>query len=259
MVMVPGGGVLIGSDWSRCAWDDPIHEVYVSSFYIDVLETTNDEYRACVAAGACARPAVVESLTRADYFDSAAFGEYPVIGMDWWGDAQAYCAWRGKRLPTEAEWEKAARGGCELGASRGGCELPEDARDYPWGWGWSCEFGNVALECAGGDTARVGAFSLDLSPYGVRGMGGNVREVVSDFFSAEYYGTGAEVDPQGPTEEEAWGRCPDMPASAACHVIRGDSFGGTEGEESSERPVTCRSVANRVGPDVGVRCVKDVP
>ena len=258
MVRIPAGPVLIGSDWSACPYDSPLHEVAVSAFYIDVFEATNEEHKACVAAGACRRPVLSSSLTRADYYDSAAFAHYPVVGMDAWSDAHDYCAWRGKRLPTEAEWEKAARGGCEREGEAGTCDRFADARDYPWvGLEASCLWGNVAPDCAGGDTAAVGAFPRDVSPYGVRDMGGNVRESVSDYFLADYYAVSARSDPQGPTEEEARGRCPDMPVGAVCHVVRGDSFGGSVSDESGGLPLTCRSAASRINPDVGVRCALD--
>jgi hypothetical protein len=117
MVGVPAGEFVMGSDGGDIA-EGPSHTVHLNAFYIDKLEVTNALYRKCVDADACPR------IDRATYFDDPTYNQHPVVNVAWpW--ARAFCAWSGKRLPTEAEWEKAARG--------------TDGRTYPWGEGIDCE------------------------------------------------------------------------------------------------------------------------
>ena len=99
--------------------ESPPHQVYLDEFMIDVYEVTNARYAVCVEAGDCAYPGMGRSMTRSNYFGQPEYDEYPMLFATW-EMAQSYCEWRGGRLPTEAEWEKAARGGLE-GAM------------YPWG------------------------------------------------------------------------------------------------------------------------------
>jgi serine/threonine protein kinase len=164
MVYIPAGEFTMGTDGSGDVGSRPAHEVSVDAFYIDKYEVTNAAYDACVYAVECRRPIKVGSATRNTYFHNEVFAEYPVIYVDW-KMAVAYCEWRGGRLPTEAEWEKAARG-------------MEDQRIYPWGEAEKdCSLAN--FHGCTGDTALVTQYETGKSVYGVYGMAGNVWEWTS--------------------------------------------------------------------------------
>ena len=137
--------------------------VYLDTFLIDKVEVTNARYRRCVQAGICQPVTPGRTDIPPDYLDSPAYDDYPVIGVDW-DDAVAYCQWVGKRLPTEAEWEKAARG--------------TDGRLYPWGDEWNPEAANLYRA----EFSPVGAHPGDRSPYGVLDMAGNAAEWTADRF-----------------------------------------------------------------------------
>ena len=174
MVYVPAGEFIMGSDEGDSD-EQPVHTVYLDAFYIDRTEVTNAQYRECVEAGACDTPADTR------YYDNADYAQHPVIWVSW-NDADAYCRWVGKRLPTEAEWEKAARG--------------TDGRTYPWGEGIDCDHAQYG-ECAG-QTVPVGSKSKGVSPYGALDMAGNVWEWVTDWYDSDYYARSPFQDPQGP-------------------------------------------------------------
>lgn len=252
MVFVPAGSLLMGSDDSRCPHDAPLHEVWLDAFWIDRLEVTNGAYGTCVRSGACTAPPYVGSATREHYFDSSTFTNYPVLGVGW-EMARSFCVWVGKRLPTEAEWEKAARGGCEIGGAADRCEPDFDVRDYPWGAGPpSCSVANAHVDCFGGDTAPVGSFPADASPYGVMDMGGNVGEMVEDYFLSEYYSVSPYANPPGPTLDEVVGPFCDRGNPELCHVARGATFQGVSADDSFV--LSCRYSTRAPFPALGVRC-----
>lgn len=176
MIPIPAGKFSMGSDDGD---DDekPVHTVNLTAYYIDKYEVSVAQYRRCVEAGICAEP-----------FTWPAFSEpnAPVVGVTW-DDAKNYCEWVGARFPTEAEWEKAARG--------------TDARTFPWGnQEQDCTLGNYVVqdaECVG-SPAEVGSYPGGASPYGVLDMAGNAFEWVADWYAADYYADSPARNPQGP-------------------------------------------------------------
>jgi formylglycine-generating enzyme required for sulfatase activity len=223
MVYVPVGEFLMGStDSDPMTQDDekPQHTVYLDAFWIDRTEVTNAQYKKCVSAGAC---------RASSYANDSQFNgdNQPVVGMDW-NDAQAYCQWAGRQLPTEAQWEKAARGA--------------DGRIYPWGnQPATCEYAVMddvsGNGCGKGHTAwPVGSKPKGVSPYGALDMAGNVWEWVADWYDDKYYANSPSRNPQGPSSGQfrvMRGASLDNDptcARAACRysrtpVDRGNNFG----------------------------------
>lgn len=223
MVRVPGGEFTMGA--SLNAREQPVRRVWVDEFFVDRLETTVDEYAQCVRAGACQPP-------RKDVKDGTSYNwnnqgreKHPINGVDW-EQARVYCAWKGKRLPTEAEWEKAARG--------------TDSREFPWGSQQpSC--GVAQTKGCTGNTAPVGSFPGGASPYGAQDMAGNVWEWVSDWYEENAYQSQPARNPRGPS-------------SGTKRGLRGGSWGIDH--------VFLRSAHRNAitpahsGNDLGIRCAK---
>ncbi len=210
MVYVPTGEFEMGSD-DGDGDEQPVHTVALDALWIDQMEVTNDQYRRCVEAGECDAPLTCE-LGEPTYADTAK-GDHPVVCVDW-QDAAAYCEWTGARLPTEAEWEYAARGPQEL--------------VFPWGNQFdgsrlnycdaNCEFNwkDAEHDDEYSRTAPVGSYPDGASWCGALDLAGNVWEWGNDWYDSEYYRTSPSRNPQGPTSGEA-------------RIVRGGSWGGGSG------------------------------
>jgi formylglycine-generating enzyme required for sulfatase activity len=217
--------------------EQPVHTVFLDDFYIDLYEVTNVRFAECVDAGVCDTPADTTSFdssySRSHYYRNPEYDDYPVIYVSWY-DAQDYCRWRGARLPTEAEWEKAARGGLE-------------GKTYPWGNEPPVrEFGTANGASFNDpsnvtDTDRVGSYGAN--GYGLYDMAGNLWEWVIDWYDENYYANSTDNNPSGPYE----GGYP---------VIRGGSWSDSEIRlrVSDRRFNDPRSGAL----NIGFRCARDV-
>lgn len=180
-VDIPAGCFDMGDHFTTSSDSIPVHRVCVSSFKIQPYEVTNKEYKSCVDAGRCEAPDDSISYTRNSYYGNSAYDDYPVIYVNW-HKAKTYCEWKGGRLPTEAEWEYAARGGLH-------------GKRYAWG--------NVAPTCSQanylgclGDTNKVGSYPAN--GYGLYDVAGNVREWCNDWYDNNYYVYSTQQDPTGP-------------------------------------------------------------
>jgi formylglycine-generating enzyme required for sulfatase activity len=178
--------------------EQPAHAVVLDDFWIDRSEVTNEQYRRCVETGACEPPVESRSHTRESYYGNSAYDNYPVIWVTW-RQAADYCAWAGARLPTEAEWEYAARG--------------PKGQMFPWGDTFdgtrlnycdaNCELGpnDETVDDGYADTAPVGSYPAGVSWCGALDLAGNVREWVADWFGT--YSAGQQVNPTGPAIGES--------------------------------------------------------
>ena len=180
LVFVPAGQFTMGSDVNSD--EKPVHKVTLDAYWIDKTKVTNGKYAKCVSSGICQSPSNTSSETYSSYYGNSKFENFPVIYVNW-GQAKAYCEWVGRRLPTEAEWEKAARG--------------TDGRTYPWGENIGCNKANYG-DCTSNQTA-VGSYESGKSPYGLYDMASNVWEWVADWYSDTYYQTSPLSNPLGPS------------------------------------------------------------
>jgi len=257
MVYVPAGEFTMGSSDYE---DDekPQHTVYLDAFWIDKYEVTNELYEKCVDAVKCSVLSNSSSFTRSSYYGNSQFDNYPVIYVSWY-DAVTFCMWAGgqtpKRLPTEAEWEKAARGGIFLDGDQSRSQPnPYPQRIYPWGSNWdgsrvnfcdkNCPYINSKDKNADdgyADTSPVGNYANGASPYGALDMAGNVWEWVADWYSVKYYSSSPKSNPKGPD-------------SGQSRVLRGGSW--------SYNPIGARTANRTDDPPanrsdrVGFRCAQ---
>ena len=246
MVLIPAGPFKMGCNSARdrfCVTNEkPYHEVYLDAFSIDKHEVTVAQYQRCVEAGRCVKPRDKSDIKYCNWGHGGR-EDHPINCVSW-HDARKYCKWAGKQLPTEAQWEKAARG--------------TDGRIYPWGnQGAGCKYAIVdAIMDDGSDgcgrdrTWPVCSKLAGNSPYGLCDMSGNVWEWVSDWYGEGYYGGSSGRNPKGP-------------GSGSQRVLRGGGWGSLIS--------TLRADHRRVGhlrassrdrhdptlrsPDFGFRCV----
>jgi formylglycine-generating enzyme required for sulfatase activity len=220
MVLIPAGEFWMGSpDGEGYKDEHPRHRVSLDAFYMDKFEVTVARYLEFVRS---------TNRWRSPYADVGAsrdFGKLPVVNVNW-HDADAYCRWTGKRLPTEAEWEKAARG--------------TDGLNYPWGndapTSRLANFDKELSTVYPQRLAPVESYDAGKSPYGLHHMAGNVWEWVADWYDENYYGQNASRNPAGPARGESrvlrggsWASQPHYVRSALrlrnASTYRDDSFG----------------------------------
>jgi len=198
MAQIPAGCFDMGDAFGEGNSDErPVHDACISAFEMDVHEVTNADYGECVDDGGCTPPLSSQSSSRTSYYGNAVYDDFPVIWVDW-SQAADYCTWAEKRLPTEAEWEYAARGGLSGKRYPGGDTINGTEANYldsgdPWD----------------NDTSQVEHYAPN--GYGLYDTAGNVYEWVNDWYESYYYTVSPTSDPPGP-------------ASGAARVMRGGSW-----------------------------------
>ena len=221
MALISAGKFLMGSEEGDQE-QKPTHMVELGTYYMDLYEVTVTQYRLCVEAGVCEEP---PSASLCNWYEDVV--ETHPINCMYWEDARAYCEWAGLRLPTEAEWEKAARG--------------TDTRTYPWGEDLDrnkANYGGGAMR-----TMEVGSHPEGVSPYGLYDMAGNVWEWTQDWYNSHYYSSSPVENPQGPE-------------SGSHRALRGGSW--------HFFPYAMRVFHRELyhpldtDPDIGFRCARDV-
>jgi formylglycine-generating enzyme required for sulfatase activity len=225
-VEIPAGEFAMGSlasDPYAQEHEIPQHKVFLSTYQIGRYEITNSEYAQCVRAGVCYHP-------DKELINNPEEADFPVVFVNW-NDANNFCKWIGGRLPTEAEWEKAARG--------------SDGRLYPWGNEEpNCNLANYGA--CDRETKPVGQFSNEPAPYVIYDLAGNVWEWVSDWYDSEYYSISPYENPQGPSE------------APPRRVLRGSAW------VNSDITALRSAHRHRLHPysafeSTGFRCARDVP
>lgn len=219
LLYVPAGEFTMGSDYQSD--EQPIHQIYLDAYWIDQTEVTNEKYALCVNTGRCNEPWDTE------LFLNSGYANHPVVYVSW-EYAKTYCEWAGRRLPSEAEWEKAARG--------------TDGNLYPWGNNApASDLLNYNNEI--GETTEVGNYPEGASIYGALDMAGNVWEWVEDWYDADYYQTSPSSNPTGPDSGEY-------------RVLRGGSWHFDNVIVRSTVRSTYRSWGNpsNTNLDIGFRC-----
>jgi formylglycine-generating enzyme required for sulfatase activity len=241
MVQVPAGWFKMGNN-AGDSNEQPVHEIYLDEYYIDQYEVTNEQFVAFLNDQGNREeggrnwydPTYGQIEERDERWQVAPPGlfeqrseQHPVTGVSWYG-AQAYCAWRGGHLPTEAQWEKAARG--------------DDERTYPWGEEIASHLARY-YNSGGGGIAPVGHYPEGVSPYGAYDMAGNVWEWVADAYDSEYYQHSPARNPTGPADEQ----------NISSKVLRGGSWDSLVNNSRASYRLFGAPYNQRVG--LGLRCV----
>lgn len=225
MVLIPAGTFMMGAEDGQ-AIEAPVHEVSLSAYFLDQYEVSNAQYRACVEAGVCPQTSFPDAFTYPDYRDDPTYDDYPVVGVTW-DQAFFYCNWADKRLPTEAEWEYAARG-------------PENLL-----WPWGNSFDPALSAASAPDVQPVDSYPDGVSPFNIFNMAGNVAEWVLDVYDGNFYANSPAEDPLNR-------------ADGLDRIYRGGSFANPN--ESAY--LTYRRYAQLrtfTDVDIGFRCAADVP
>ena len=235
MIDIPAASYLMGCDPMKdivCYYvpEEKQHKVSISAFSIDKYEVTTQGYDECMKAKKCSMPTIGGLM----HYGNPESKRFPINGISWY-QARQYCQWKGKRLPTSAEWELAARG--------------TDGRIYPWG-NQQPDCSRTVMDrpgaghmgCGSGDTLDVGSKPEGASPYGVMDMAGNVWEWTSDWYDEQYYFHSPEKDPKGPENGQL-------------KITRGGDFLSRQGYElraSGRFPY----YPSNPSPAIGFRCAK---
>jgi len=221
LVYIPSGEFIMGLGYG----DAPTKTFSLDSYWIQQTEVTNKMYTQCVASGNCSVP---DQEVGAPPYTATQYGDYPVVGVTW-DAANTYCQWIGGQLPSEAQWEKAARG--------------QNGNKYPWGDNSpKCDFAN--LKTCNGHTTQVNTYPDGKSPYGLLDMAGNVYEWVNDYYDPNYYASAPSSNPTGP-------------ATGNDRVTRGSSF-------ETDLTLILSAIRHRTSQDwhnydLGFRCVVNQP
>lgn len=244
MLYVPGGVFRLGND-AGDPDEKPSKLVTLDPFYVDETEVTNGQYAQCVAAGVCQLPTSLGASYHPTYYGTADYADYPVLFVNWYA-ADAFCAWRSARLPSEAEWERAA----------GYDPIVLQRTLYPWGDAFdgtqlnycdaNCprEGNDTAVNDGHRDTAPVASYASGRSPIGAYNMLGNVMEWVDDWYGRDYYAEASNTNPRGPAQGEY-------------KVLRGGSwFSRVDEMTITQRSFFDPTVSRAT---IGFRCAMDVP
>ncbi len=224
VVYVPPGDFQMGQDETEPSDHSPAHTVYLDGFWIHQTEVTNRMYALCVAVGICTVP--YQETGMPYWYTNSAHADAPVVGVDWY-QAQTYCEWIEARLPTEAEWEKAARG--------------TEGDPYPWGVeDPDCNLLNFAGCFEPVSPVDVRSYFDGASPYELADTAGNASEWVFDWYDEEYYAVSSLQNPTGPADGEL-------------RVVRGSNFAS----EADAVPIYLRLAVDPLEhhAEVGFRCV----
>ena len=208
--------------------EQPVHTVYLDSYWIYQTEVTNQMYARCMEIGNC-------DVTRSDgNLGDEEFVDYPVVEVNWY-EAVNYCEWAGGRLPTEAEWEKASRGDLE-------------GKLYPWGDEDAvCDLGaKNGAQYSDCDGAKLPVGSFAPNGYGLYDMAGNVWEWVADWFSTDYYASSPKENPLGPAD-----------SMYDSHGLRGGSW--TFNDNYLRNASRGAEYSDTAAPNIGFRCASSAP